>query len=156
MAHDVASARLDKLDAAGALLGKVRAELDSLVKMGDTVSQDDVIKSSGKLVAAGLAPMAVAGLLADMPSGTGGEALQSWVRQHDMQVQQREQQLQQVHAQARHQAAIAGFQLLAGHSVLEHLGQLQNPAPPQTNGLMPGNPPAVAQAVPGTETANAG
>jgi len=140
MAHDVASARLDKLDAAGALLGKVRTELDSLVKMGDTVSQDDVIKSSGKLVAAGLAPMAVAGLLADMPQA-GGEALQAWVRQHDMQVRQREQQLATVHAQARHQAGIAGMQLLAGHSALEHMSQMQNPQPSQTNGLTPGNAP---------------
>lgn len=106
-------AQHDKLSGAAGTLAKVRTELDSLVKLGDMVTVEDVIKGAGGLVAAGLEPKAVTGLLADMPQG--GEALASWLKAHDADVTAREQQLEQVHSQVRHDMGVKAMRVLAAH-----------------------------------------
>lgn len=112
---DMATVKLDKLDAAARLLSATRAEMDSLAKMADLVTHEDVVRGASKLVAAGLSAGAVAGLLADMPPD--GPALAGWIAEQDQQVHQREAQLAQAHALARHQTALAGVRTLMGHSM---------------------------------------
>lgn len=114
--HDLAASHFSKLGKAADTMGKVRAEMDKLAQMGDSVEPDDVIEAAGALVGAGLAPAALAQLLSDMPS-SGGEQLAAWVQQHDQMLQQREQQNQALHGQARHELAASALRGIAGHSM---------------------------------------
>jgi hypothetical protein len=113
--HDMTRAKYDKLAEAKGLLEKVKKELLPLAKMGDTVSQDDVIKAAGKIVGHGLGAGAVAGLLADMPQD--GQPLAAWVAQHLLGIQQREQQLAPVLTGIQHELGVHSLQLLAAHSI---------------------------------------
>ena len=115
--HDQLVAKYSKATEARAMLDKVRLQMDSLAKLGDSVTPEDVIKSAGKLVAAGLEPNAMASLLADMPQNA--EALQSWIASHDQQVTQREQQLDQVHGAIQHQMGATGLRLLMQNKAKE-------------------------------------
>lgn len=112
--QDQAAARFAKMKQACQTLDKVRKELDHLVALGDTVTQEDVVKAGSGLVAAGLGAAAVAGILADMPDG--GEALQGWVVQHDQETQQREAQAQRALAITRHELGLTAFRHIIGHS----------------------------------------
>lgn len=112
--HDQARAQYQQLADARGTLDKVREGLGVLVALGDAVSSEDVIKEAGKLVAHGLSPSSMAGLLAEMPDG-GGEALQGWLAQHEADVTQREQQLEPMLTQARHEMGLAGLRLVAAH-----------------------------------------
>jgi len=136
--HDQLVAKYQKASEAQAMLDKVRLQMDSLAKLGDSVTPEDVIKSAGELVAAGLEPNAMASLLADMP--TNSEALQSWIAQHDQQVTQREQQLDQVHGAIQHQMGATGMRLLMqnkAHEMMAGAGPMagQGPAPASGNPL---------------------
>ncbi len=111
--HQQQSAFFEKLQTAKETLSAVRKEMDALLALGDTVSPSDVVKMGGGLVAAGLTPKAVAGLLADMPQG--GEALQAWVKGHDQDVTAREQQLAQVMQQTQHQMGTSALSILSTH-----------------------------------------
>lgn len=111
--HQQQSAFFSKLQTAKETLGAVRKEMDALLALGDTVTPSDVVKMGGGLVAAGLTPKAVAGLLADMPQG--GEALQAWVKGHDQDVTSREQQLEQVMQQTQHQMGTSALSILSAH-----------------------------------------
>lgn len=126
--NSMASAQLSKLDTMAELMKKTRMELDNLLDLGDLVDEEDVIRSVGKVVAAGGSPMALASMLADAPFGNK-EALQQWVIQRDTAARQMEAQVEQARAQARHAAGIAGLKLLAGHSA-QSLAQA--PAPQMT------------------------
>ena len=128
-------AQHDKLLGAAGTLSKVRTELDSLVKLGDMVTVEDVIKGAGGLVAAGLEPKAVAGLLADMPQS--GEALASWLKAHDVDVTAREQQLEQMHSGVRHELGVKAMRVLAAHGA----GQQSMPQP-SAQALPPAGGPA--------------
>ena len=134
------SAKYDKLTSARSTLDKVRVEMDSLVKLGDSVTPEDVIKAAGGLVAAGLEPAAVASLLGDMPEG--GQALQAWVAQHDQDVQQREAQLNQVHRAVRHQMGATAMRTLmmnAAHQAMQPPEALGPAQAPGANPLGAGN-----------------
>lgn len=126
--QDQAAARFQKMKQATSTLAKVRTELDGLVALGDTLTQEDVTKAGGGLVAAGLSSVGVAGLLADMPQS--GEPLQAWVAQHDVQTRQREQQAQQALAITRHEMGLTAFRHLVAHGA-EGAGQGQQPADAQ-------------------------
>jgi hypothetical protein len=127
--HDMTKAKYDKLAASKSMLEKVMKELMPLTKMGDTVSQDDVIKAAGKLVGHGLGASAVAGILADMPPD--GQALAAWVAQHVIGIQQREQQLKPLLTAASHELGVHALQLLAAHSIHGQAGAPTGlPAPP--------------------------
>lgn len=128
--HDMTKTKYDKLAEAKAMLEKVKKELLPLTKMGDLVSQDDVIKAAGKLVGHGLGASAVAGILADMPAD--GQALAAWVAQHVVGIQQREQQLGPLLTSTQHELGVHALQLLAAHSIhgqAEAPGALPAPAP---------------------------
>ena len=113
--HSANKAQFEKLDTSRQTLLKVRAELDKLAKLGDSVTAEDVIKAGGGLVAAGLTPKAVAGLMATLPQG-GGEALAGWVQQHEQMLEQQEQQNQQMHQMAAHQMGVSAIHALASHA----------------------------------------
>lgn len=139
--HSQNKAKFNKLADAKKMLDKVRVELTGLARLGDVVTQDDVIKSAAKLVTGGLAPAAVAGLLADMPENS--QALQGWVQGHVQEVSQREAQLAPVLASARHQMGVSALRVLAGHHLIPQQGQPAQAAPqPAANPLTSsGGPP---------------
>lgn len=112
--HETASAQFGKLSQAGAMLDQARQQLTSLTRLGDMVTSEDVIKAAGRLVAAGLSPMAMAKLLSDMPSE--GPQLQNWLGEHVAQISQREAQLAPVLAAARHDLGVSAMRSLMGHS----------------------------------------
>ena len=111
--HDQSAAMYRKLSESSARMMSVREMLDSLGKMGDMVTQDDVVKASGKLVGAGIDAGAVAGILSEMPPD--GEALQAWIAARDADITQREAALSQQLSVARHQMGVNGLRLLMGH-----------------------------------------
>ena len=139
-AHDVAKAQFEKLAESRSMLDKARAELTSLSKLGDLVTQEDVIKGAGKLVAAGLSPMAVAKLLSDMPEK--GTELNAWLTQHATGLAERETQLAPVLEAARHQLGVAAMKTLVGH----HIGGAG--AAVATADAAPSNPLMPSTAVP--------
>jgi len=134
--HQQLASGYKKLTEAKTLLDKVRAGMDSLAALGDMVSHEDVVKEAGKLVAAGLDPSAMASILADMPPE--GEALQAWVTQHDQQIAQREQQLEQVQGLVRHEMGTSAMKVLSLAHLKEGLGaHLAGALGPQAPGAAP-------------------
>lgn len=133
-AHSAVKAQFEKLAGARTMLDKARAELTSLTKLGDLVTQEDVIKGAGKLVAAGLSPMAVAKLLSDMPEK--GAELTAWLTQHAAGLAAREQQLDPVLAQGRHALGVAAMKTLVGHHI-QQTGPSPAPAASGSNPLLP-------------------
>lgn len=131
-------AQFTKLAEARSMLDKVRVELTSLDKLGDLVTSEDVIRGAGKLVAAGLSPMAMAKLLSDLPEQ--GPAINAWLASHAQAVGQREQQLDPVLAEARHQLGVSALRALAGHHVEQSLQQAPGAAAP-ANDLAAGGQP---------------
>jgi uncharacterized coiled-coil protein SlyX len=103
-------AKYAKLSAARDTLDAVQEQMDNLASKYDTVSPEDVVTSAGKLVAAGLAPESMAGLLADMPDNS--QALQDWVAQHQKDVAQRSEQLDALLGETRHQMGVVGLRQL--------------------------------------------
>ena len=128
-AHDMARSRFLKTGQVMDRVDKIRTELTTLAKLGDTVTPEDVIKGAGKLVASGMDPMQMASLLADMPTN-GGVALANWVAQHAQAMTQKEAQFGQVHAQARHESGVAALRLLAGHTHASLSGATPSQAAP--------------------------
>lgn len=138
--HSANKAQFEKIDSSKQTLERVRVQLDQLAKLGDNVTTEDVIKAGGGLVAAGLTPKAVAGLMATLPQG-GGEALAGWVQQHEQMLEQQEQQNQQMHQMAAHQMGVSAIHALASHA---HEAQgAQKAQAPQAPKSMP---PAAAAA----------
>jgi len=103
-------AKYSKLSSARDLLDAVQEQMDGLAAKYDTVSPEDVVTSAGKLVAAGLAPEAMAGMLADMPDNS--QALQDWVAQHQKDVAARSEQLDAMLGETRHQMGVVGLRQL--------------------------------------------
>src|SRR5689334_13233571 len=103
-AHDAARAQYDKISSETRKLQLARDELAGLNKLGPLVDQDDVIKASTKLVAGGIDPHQIAGLLADMPQAPG-EPLQAWLQGHAQALNQMLTQLAPMQEAARHQLA---------------------------------------------------
>lgn len=139
--HSIAEARYDKLSKAEGTLAKVRAEMDKLLALRDTVSEDDVIDAAAGLVAAGLTAGAVAGLLSNMPEAP--QALEAWVAKHDQDVQQREAQLQQQLVLARHEMGVSAMRALIGHSA-ESGGGAQAPQQAQPQPAQGPEPPSLS------------
>lgn len=81
----------DKLLQAGQLLNKTQSILQSLAKLGDTVTPADVVKGSEQLVAGGLDPMGIAGMLSEMPGKP--DQIAQWIAGHLQDVGKRQEQL---------------------------------------------------------------
>lgn len=140
-AHSSARSQFDQVDLTKQMLDHVKGSLDKLVQLGDMVTPEDVIEEAGRLVARGAPAGQMAALLADMPDA-GGPALQGWLAQHEQMVAQKEAQLMPVHGLLGHRAAVAGLQLLAGHSAMSQMPQMvaqaqQPPGPQQDTSAAP-------------------
>jgi hypothetical protein len=99
-----------RLQNAKSTLQKVSLALEELTKLGDTVTLDDVVKVTGDLVAHGLDPSSMAGILADAPEK--GEALASWVAQQAQQIAGRQAQLEPVLQSHQHRLGVEALQTL--------------------------------------------
>lgn len=106
-------AQYQKLQQAGAMLGAVRQGLDSLMALADTVTPQDVVGEAGKLVALGLDPVQIAGMLADMPEE--GDLLVEWIAQQDQGIHAREAQLAQMTQAVRHDLGVSAMRDLMAH-----------------------------------------
>lgn len=91
---DTLRAHFDKLKSAETLIKHSREVMDGLMKMGSSITPEDVVKGASKIVSAGVTPDAMAGLLAEMPMQT--ELLAGFVEQQDMGLRQREAQLEEM------------------------------------------------------------
>lgn len=129
-AHRKMSAAYDKVTESKSQLGHVRKEIDKLVDLGDLVSEDDVIKSAGRLVGHGLGSETLAEILSTMPANKG-QSLAAWVQNLDKQVGEREFQLEHIHNGMRHALGQSGMRVLAA----EHLAN--QPQPEQQQPINP-------------------
>lgn len=147
--HEQSRAQLSKLEEIAQRQRAVREQMNHLKTLGDLVSEDDVVNSASKIVAAGVPPMSVATLLADMPSGA--EALKEWIVGQEAQFAQKEAQMNQIMGMVRHNTGLAALRLLAAESFGN---MLPAGSPPSANPLMPQGPdlapptPAQAQLAP--------
>jgi hypothetical protein len=94
----------------------IRKGLERLADKQDVVTMDDIIDEAGKLVAHGIDPMALAGILADAPQEGGGEALGGWVASHAQAAAQGEQAMMQQHTLARHNMGVSAIHLIMAHT----------------------------------------
>lgn len=134
--HAAAAAKLDKVDEALAKAKAVRTQLSHLTTLGDLVDEDDVVRAASKIVAAGVEPMTMASLLADMPT-SGSEAIASWLAGQEQQFRQKEAQLNAMAGMVRHETGLAALRLLAAH----RFGGLAEPAESPPSGANPLMPP---------------
>lgn len=150
-AHDQAKAMFDHTSDLFDKMKPIRNALDSLIKKGDVVSNEDVVKAASKVVSSGsMTPNEMAVLLSRMPS-TEGPALAQWVQQMDQTVQAQEAQLEQGHAIARHEMGVSAMRLLqyahqAGPARLN--GGPPGASPNALTGQSPGPGPGLAGMVP--------
>lgn len=121
-----ASAKYAKLLQAADTLETVKAGLDSLLSLGDTVTPEDVVKVAGGLVGHGLSPSGIATMLVDMPQK--GDMLSQWVQQQDQQVVQRTAQLEFVTNTLRHQMGVSAMQGLMEHHLANTGAPPEDPA----------------------------
>lgn len=110
-----AANHFDKLGQVRERLDKTREVMDSLVKLGDTVTTDDVMKATASLVTAGVDPIGLAKTLSTMPPA-GGEALAGWLQQQDQAIAQKEAALGQMHEAARHDLGVKAMRTLMMHA----------------------------------------
>ena len=115
--HGQAKAAYEETSKALVKVDYVRQALDRLADKGDMVTPEGVIAEASKLVAHGLDPAMLAGILADMPQEGGGEALGAWVTGHAVTMAQMEQQLSQARAVAQHNLGVAAVHVLTAHDV---------------------------------------
>lgn len=145
---DQAQARLKVADKAAKHLGIIKGELEKLVMMGDTVTQEDVVEGAGRLVAQGLPELEIAGLLADMPENS--QALQAWVAGHLQGVVMNEAKLGPAHGLARHETGMAALRLITAHAVTPTMespaqsNDLQGPSAGPGNDLSAASPQGAA------------
>lgn len=130
------SAAYDKLMEATKKMARIRSGLDGLVALGDTISTEDVVKSAGKMVAAGMTPEGMATVLADMPEKP--EQLMEWIGQHDADVRKREADLSAMTKQVRHQLGTMAMGQLAQQGRMDQLSQAMSAVSAAgANGSMP-------------------
>jgi hypothetical protein len=96
-------------------LAHFESALDPLLKMGDTVTPEDVVTAAGRVVAKGEDPAMLASVLADMPEGPG--ALAGWLRQHTQQLAQARAQAEPVHEALRHRLGVSSLHALMSMSL---------------------------------------
>jgi hypothetical protein len=112
----------------------VRGEIDSLVKLGDAVTADDVVEGLGKMVAGGLSPEPLIAMMAGNPESgqppmpESGTALATWLQGHEAQLAQMEAQLAQAHQGAQLQLGQSAARVLLAHHIADHVRGLNAPA----------------------------
>lgn len=99
----------------------IRKGLEKLSDKQDLVTMDDIVDEAGKLVAHGIDPVALAGILADAPQEGGGEALGGWVASHAQTAMIGEQNLIQHTSLMRHRMGVSAMHLLMAHANAQNL-----------------------------------
>ncbi len=114
IAQDATTAQLhyDQLAKIGARLEPIVIELGKLSSLKDTVTPEDIVKASGRLIARGEDPMKMAALLAQMPPGENGTQLAQWIGQQDARMQAKKAELAQATEAARHQLGVTALRSL--------------------------------------------
>lgn len=107
---DSLMAQYDKLRVAQHMLDVTQEGLDRLAALGDTVTTEDVVHEAGVLVAQGLDPIEMAGMLAEMPEK--GEQIVEWLAGHVQDLAEREAQLQMVTRAVRQEIATGAMRKL--------------------------------------------
>lgn len=123
-AHGQAKAAYDQTGKALGILDHMRKGLERLSDKGDMVTSEDIISEAGKLVAHGIDPMALAGILAEMPQEGGGEALGGWIMSHAIQAAQAEAQVMAAHEAARHQMGVTALHVIMAHDAGHRVGMM--------------------------------
>lgn len=132
-------------------LDHIRKGLERLADKQDVVTMEDVVEEAGKLVAHGIDPVALAGILADAPQEGGGEALGGWVATHAQTAAQGEQAMIVQHNIAKHDMGVSAIHMLmASENANGMMGQMPQPPQQNGNGLLPtGNGGPLADYTPG-------
>lgn len=104
-----------------ASVSRVQDALNELTKLGDMVSQEDVVRAAGELVASGLDTKAMAAMLAEMPPD--GEALQAWLLAKDAQLKAISQQLNAALEAKRFDLGAAAMKQLVAQGARQRLLQ---------------------------------
>lgn len=118
----------------------IRKGLDKLSNKQDMITMDNIVDEAGKLVAQGIDPVALAGVLADAPQEGGGEALGAWVANHAANAEQAEGALRTQVAIDRHRMGVSAMHIMMAHSNAQTMmGGVSPPIgnPSQQNGLFP-------------------
>lgn len=132
-AHGTSKAMFDHTGDLVARADRARIALAALAAMGDQVTQEDVVKEAGGLVAKGEDPLVLAGLLSDMPEK--GEALAAWVADHAQKAAQTEAQIAQAHEMAKHQLGVNALHVLQAHGGGASPGASPGPSTPGPSAL---------------------
>lgn len=98
----------DKLRQAQGKIEVVQNVLGRLMGLGDTVTQEDVIKGASKIVSSGVSPEGMAAMLADMPDKQ--ELLGPWIAQHKATFDKQDAAISQMAGQVRHQMGVEALQ----------------------------------------------
>ena len=127
-------AQYNKVSGASKSFATIRAGLDSIAKLGEAITSDDVVEEMGKLVGAGIAPEGLIAMIAGDPASgvppmpESGQALAAWVQALEQKFQAQEQQVKSAHSMAAHQLGATGAQGLLLHHMEALRGQ-QAPEP---------------------------
>jgi len=139
-----AKAKFDAISKADGLMSKVRKELDTLTEKGPAVTQDDVLDGMAQLVAHGIDPKTLTGLMAGNPQ-TGeppmpleSGALAQWLGHQDQVFAQQEAALKPQLDLARHQMGVAALHSLVHNHVTQGPGGTSGAVP----NASPGPPPS--------------
>ena len=125
--HQQAKAAFGKTGEANRSIGVIRSGLDSIAKLGEAVTSDDVVEEMGKLVGAGISPEPLIALIAGDPSNgsppmpESGQALAAWVQGLEQKFQAQEGAIGQAHAQAQHQLGVSAAKVLLGHHIADRV-----------------------------------
>ena len=131
---DKVRAQYDHISEVSSNLSMIGGKLEKLVKLGDVVTEDEIIKTAGEIVGKGLMPAdQMAGLLADMPQNGGGAALAKWVGVHAQEIAQQMEMVGRLKSDVQYQLGVNG-----SHVIKSAMGM---PDEPPTEGQAPaGNP----------------
>jgi len=111
-----AKARFEALAKAKGNLDVIDAELEKLIAMGDAVTQEDVVKAAGKLVAHGIEVKAVANLLAEMPT-ENGDLLADWLKANEKTLRDTQEMVMPQYLVAKHEMGVSALRMLAQESM---------------------------------------
>ncbi len=143
--HGELKAASDQLGKALSQLDHMRKGLERLADKGDMVTSEDIIHEAGKLVGHGIDPMALAGILAEMPQQGGGEALGGWVMSHAIQAATTEQQVMMAHTMVKSHLAASAVHMITAHDTGAMLAGPE-PQEPGDGGNALGASPATPEA----------
>lgn len=152
--HNYHKAVHTKVSNADRMLKVIRAEMEKLTAMADTVSPEDVIAAAGRVVGHGVPAKDMAQLLASMPA-QAGQGLAAWISQQNQMVQQQEAEVARVREISAHRVALSAFENAAASDMTHRArqGALQmGPLAPGGNQAVASQPTEPPRGVPSPTT----